>query len=270
VSRERFGPYHAIAVETVGSYPPWKAITGIYLVWRKKNRWRIEIAGPTAVTGNAEPPPPETDPLVWWKQRLQKFDLFAISACNGKAVYRVDFSPPDKTGKQQRTWKELWKVRPDQDMAGSCQAGPLLPDLFGYPQLPIPSQQFEGKLERSPREGPADTVLLTAQLTHAEPTANVYHESRYWIDPLHSYVTAQYEMSDLRGPLANDPIVGKETFVMERLQQTPNGVWYPTLVRRKNCIKPEGQPAQDRVTRFYMDFKAPIPDSVFEPRDRER
>ena len=224
------------------------------------------MAMPTAATNNAEPPAPGADPLAWWKQRLRQFDLAPVSACNGRAVYGVDFSPPDQNGKQQRTWKELWKVNPDQDAAGSVQAGSLLPDLFAYPQLPLPSQQFEGRLERSPREGPTDSVLVTAQLTHPDQTANIYHQCRYWIDPLRSYATVQYELSDLRGPQASDPgAMTKDTFIMERLEQTPSGVWYPTVVRRKNCIKPEGKPALDMVTRFYMDFKADVPDSVFEP-----
>jgi hypothetical protein len=272
VSRERFGPYHAIVVQYGGSDSPWNSLD-IRLVWRKENRWRVELALANATIDNAEPPAPGVDPLAWWKRRLQKFHFVPVSACNGKAVYQVDFSPPDHTGKQQRTWKELWKVSPDQDAAGSVgQAGSVLPDLFAYPHLEIPSQQFEGRLDRAPKQGPADTVLLTAQATRYLG-AYSYHQSRYWIDPLRSYVTIQHEFGDLRGPLANDAaMMEKETYIMERLEQTPGGVWYPTRVRRKNCAarEPGGKLDLDLVTWFYMDFKAEVPDSLFEPRDRER
>ena len=48
------------------------------------------------------------------------------------------------------------------------------------------------------KEGPAGTVLLDARATQRVP-ANVYARSRYWIDPRHSYVTLQYQYSDLKG-----------------------------------------------------------------------
>jgi DNA-directed RNA polymerase specialized sigma24 family protein len=54
---------------------------------------------------------------------------------------------------------------------------------------------------------------------------------------------------------------------LDRLRQRRHEI---AVGRRKDCIKPEGKPALDMVTRFYMDFKADVPDSVFEPRDRER
>jgi len=211
--------------------------------------------------------------LAWWKQRLQGFDFVPVSVCDGKAVYRVDFLRPDKDGKQAREWKELWKVAPDQDYAPSvAQAGSFMPELFGYPGLPVPSQQFAATLERAPKEGPADTLLLTARAAGNLPP-NAFGRSRYWIDPQHSYITLQFAHDELHGPAPDaDGALRTESYVMERLEQTPSGIWYPTIVRRKNCVSvgAGGKLDTDMVTRFYLDFEAKLPDRLFDAAERER
>src|SRR5262249_6815388 len=130
---------------------------------------------------------------------------------------------------------------------------------------------YAGELDRAPKEGPADTVLLTARLTRpSEP--NAYYRSRYWVDPSRGCVTLRYTHDELGGPggKPRPDAAGSVTYAMDRLEQSPNGVWYPTRVRFKDAVRPgpgRGKPV-DLVTWFYVDFKAELPDSLFEPRDR--
>src|SRR5207247_2196166 len=90
---------------------------------------------------------------------------------------------------------------------------------------------------------------------------------RYWVDPQHSYALLRYEQD-------GSPNALKWIDVMERLEQSPTGIWYPTMVRHEHsgpAPKP-GEPAQPlsiSVTWFYVDFKAEMPDRLFEPRLRD-
>ena len=57
--------------------------------------------------------------------------------------------------------------------------------------------------------------------------------------------------------------------VMEDVIQSPQGDWYPTVVRWLNCnVRMNGEPidgdAGDDVIHYYYDFDAEMPDSLFE------
>jgi len=275
VGRERFGPYHAIVIETgqvVPNSSPWRSPFA-WLVWRKGNRWRVEHAQAIDATENPSPPAPETNPFDWWKKRLEKFDLHPHLVCNGKAVYEAEL--PARPGrKEPPRWKERKRLRLDEDGAmGIVDAARCMPEKFGYPLRGFPSESQEMELDRSPKEGPADTVLVTVRATRFLGE-HAYHRCRYWIDPHHSYVTLRYVYDDLRGAdgktLKGDE--GSITYEMERLEQTPTGAWYPTVARWKNWLKaiPGKREGCDKITLFYLDFKADLPDSLFEPQERRK
>lgn len=275
VGRERFGPYHAIVVETgqiVPNASPWRSPFA-WLVWRKGNRWRVEHAQAIDATENPSPPAPEMNPLEWWKKRLEKFEFHPHLVCNGKAIFEAELSArPGR--KEPPTWKERNRIRPDQDGAeGVVDAARCMPEKFAYPLRGFPYESQEMELDRSSKEGPPDSVLVTVRATRFLGE-HAYHRCRYWIDPHHSYVTLRFVYDDLRGPdgktLEGDE--GSVTYEMERLEQTPTGVWYPTVARWKNWLRaiPGEREARDKITRFYLDFKTDLPDSLFEPQERRK
>jgi hypothetical protein len=52
---------------------------------------------------------------------------------------------------------------------------------------------------------------------------------------------------------------------MEKLDKTPLGLWYPTVMRWKTGrLHTDGKTMiRDQVKQFYLDFKADMPDSLF-------
>ena len=68
-----------------------------------------------------------------------------------------------------------------------------------------------------------------------------------------------------------DPLRKEKGIIHEYddFRQTPRGVWYPTVSRWKNAIqsknksKPGGIEFHDEVTYFHLDFKAELPDELF-------
>jgi RNA polymerase sigma factor (sigma-70 family) len=254
--RERFGAYRAVCPETGGNVPSWKAVN-LGQVWRKGNRWRVEV--PRSLPPLRQPPA-EPVTTAWWLKRCDETEFVPASVCNGAAVYRQ----AGLARGAARQWEELWRIRPDQDAAPSVvQAAKYLPELFGYPTPPVPSAQFTAELDRAPTDGPPGTVLVTATAT-SQLQANAYRRDRYWVDPLRGYVTLKRVIDDGPGdPPENKPRV---TYVMERLEQTPTGVWYPTLVRTTSAAGTQRSP--ELLTWFFLDFTADLPDRLFEPCDR--
>ena len=51
--------------------------------------------------------------------------------------------------------------------------------------------------------------------------------------------------------------------LIEGVTQSPQGYWYPTIVRTLKTQLLPGK-ALDTIKRYYYDFDAPMPDSLFE------
>lgn len=51
---------------------------------------------------------------------------------------------------------------------------------------------------------------------------------------------------------------------MQQLALSPNGLWYPVVVRHvKNVHNNDGN-VSDSYSRYYLDFEADIPDTMFD------
>jgi hypothetical protein len=106
-------------------------------------------------------------------------------------------------------------------------------------------------------------VLLIARTTAHKGAAGDGRIFRYWIDPAKSYLVMRHEWTDS----ALEP--GKsglrnETYLVDGVAQAPNGVWYPTLVRRVSLDGAQGQEKRAEETwTFSVDFKTEIPDGLF-------
>ena len=139
---------------------------------------------------------------------------------------------------------------------------PSAPEQEAFPGLQAPSEQFAGELTEEPDEGPPGTVLYEVRPMVENAVGYPFTLLRYWIDPARSYVNLRYELVRPDGE--------RWIYVKEGLQQTPNGIWYPTVVRWKNrgIERENGEGRADQVSYIYVDFDADLPDSLFMPADR--
>jgi len=62
---------------------------------------------------------------------------------------------------------------------------------------------------------------------------------------------------------------GNDAYIMEGLAQSPNGLWYPTTVRRLGAIRNADGTVHDQVFRFFLNFNAALPDSLFDGKGTE-
>ena len=260
-SRDRFPrTYLAIVTRSVrsGSRPiPM-------FIWRKEEKWRREYRLPVARTpeerkvfNELKPPPAGPTAAAWWRETTKGWRMNPIEICDGSAVY----------GDTSKTEKAEWKkVRSGSDL-GSYRS--YLPEIQGYPNLPGPSKSVSIELDAHPKDGPPGTVLLIARSLQGKQAPSHWQSSLFWIDPARSYLVMQSERTD-SDPEPGNPESRKERYVVDRAAQAPNGVWYPTIVRRESMSGAEGKekPAEETWT-FSVDFGTEIPDDLFnkEPTD---
>jgi hypothetical protein len=228
-------------------------------IWRKEKKWRREYRLPLARTPEErkaikalKPPPAGPNAAAWWKETTKGWHVNPMEICDGRAVY----------GDTSRTEKPAWKkVRSGADLLGSYRNH--LPEIQGYPGLPGPSPSVSIELEMHPKDGPPGTVLLIARSRQGKPALSQGQSFYFWIDPARSYLVMQSERTD------SDPEPGKpqsrtERYVIDRVAQAPNGVWYPTVAHREYISGAQGKekPAVETWT-FSIDFKTEIPDDLF-------
>lgn len=256
--RSRFDSYFAIAVEQQGKDQPWHEGGHVTLVWRKGNRWRVELGFPKS----RPTPEADVDRLQWWKEHLQS--LGPIELCDGRTIYRVEHGPASDS------WQALSTIDPKRaiDEAGHHQARMSMPELFGYPiSLEDKKHLFTARLENQANDGPPDSLLVRYEATSAVTEPRAFREMRYWVDPGKGYVLLKEVLSGARDPDGSTTTVSS---TLEDLRQSPCGIWYPGLVREKVVrSRPDGtnSEANEKVTRFFVDFAAELPDELFRAHD---
>jgi hypothetical protein len=262
VGRVRFDDYHAVVVETFGADQPWRSIN-LYRVWRSGNRWRFERGSVKPTYRHPEPPVPGTDMVAWWKEQYHQFDFIPLAVCDGETVYRSDLA---ESNRRERVWSAVHRIAPDLQPGEAFKSSlpiwhrmnQFMPEFFGYPDLQIPRQHFEGRLDPRPDQGPEGTVLLNIRATRDHgPWA--FRNFRYWMDPARDYVSVQFEWDGATGP-DGEPAPA-ESFMIQEVERSPQGIWYPTVVHDER---------RDSRKWFYLDFDAEFPDELFKPVERPR
>ena len=51
---------------------------------------------------------------------------------------------------------------------------------------------------------------------------------------------------------------------MKQLTLSPSGLWYPVVVRHVKNVHNNNGRSEDSYTRYYLDFDAEIPDTLFD------
>jgi hypothetical protein len=268
-SRERFDHYRAIAVRTATGKE--MAMGEVLQISRKGKRWRIE-------SGNMEPTRRETwkasaqDLATWGLENSDSFRWQTYQLCDGRAIYDVVFGPKGSKGLQQEKFQLRESLQPGTSAAEGIMRSVYLsyfPDVwYAYPTPPIPSAVFTGQLDAHPRDGPPDTVMLTVRMTASQGTGpGAYRWERYWLDASRSYAVVRTERNMRLPEEAGGDKDGPDlVLVAEKMDHSPSGLWYPTLVSEK--LRGADGKVREQYYRFALDFKADFGDNVFKPAPR--
>jgi hypothetical protein len=277
--RDRLGPYHAAVAKV--SVTKTESIIHLEQVWRQSRRWRVEsgILARTARAAAERRSAFPDDLEKWWRSRLEDKDWwFLAQVCNGQAVYLPDYAPKGAGGQQPLEFRLAERLSADGDPLHYAQAYmSTFPEFWAYPDMPVPSEQFEAALDADPAKGPPGTIALTIRMSRAfarHQLPEAYRWLRYWLDPEKTYVVRRAEWS-LRFPedagAGNADPVDVPGFINFSLEgdlyaRSPNGVWYPTLVRTQ-LRGQDGKFTQEDY-QFHLDFPAELPDGLFKPVNR--
>ena len=143
------------------------------------------------------------------------------------------------------------------------------PEFACRPPLGIPQETMEAVLEQKPKEGPPGTILLRVRrVGPKEPPAHNQEGKllsstdawRNWLDPARDYVVVRDDMV-----VSGDGKESVDSTVIDELARSPQGTWYATRIRRKGAITTPDGKAHDQIVDLYVDFKAKLPVSLFEP-----
>ena len=267
--RQRFDSYSAIVVESDPT-EHWTHSRNIHRVWRSGNRWRDEWSVDPYVAfklRTQEPPAEGATPAQWWMEKAKRLRYAPQFLSDGKDGYqfRIKYTGSAGTaedGTENRIKYEIQSV--DKDGRGLALDDPMprrnemFPEFMGRPPMGIPSTVFEPRIEAKPTDGPANTVLLEVRYTG--PDSRVPQLYRYWIDPRRDYLVMRWDMVKQAGADAST-----SSYVINDVAQSPQGHWYPTEIRRVTLRLQDGIRGDD-LFRYYLDFDAPIPDSLFQPK----
>lgn len=270
-SRKRFADsYYAIVVHGQGEW--WQNVN-VHQVWCKGDCWRVELGALGKSYEDAKPPAAGTNQLTWWKERLKKFDFSPIVVCDGRAILRAKHvAQGSEMNRGRGSWETMRKINPGEGnlpAASVGDAGTYMPDFYAYPtSLCEPGRHTIAELTPNPSDEllqrvPGAVLVGYRLADQADPDACPAY--RYCVDPARSYVALRSEMGEGPDAKAESDVNWPDTYVAEEYARTPTGIWYPTVVRRlwPGQVTPPAKRG-NTVYWFFVDFKADMPDSLFQ------
>jgi len=259
--RERFDDFHAIVIRNhspEGLSPvPGQSFPMPFLVWKKGNRWRVEVGTPFA----PDRAPPNEDRKGWVRETCKKILFTTVSVCDGKAIYNANLGEGVPRGQ--------FKLVASADEGGyDSDTMRVMPARWCYPAtFNPPNDRTEEVVNTKPSGGPPNTILVTSRLVdmRGHDPARTLAFTRFWLDPLRGYAVVR-EDSLRADPAMKPPTEEGFQALMDQWEQTPNGVWYPTRVG-SGSIK---DLKEKRATwyHFFLDFPPDMPDDLFKPSKR--
>jgi hypothetical protein len=257
--RDRFDDFHAIVIrsrspDSFGG--PGQVIPVTFLVWKKGHRWRVEV-GTVPPLSEGRLPQNKEDWKSWVREACQKGFFDPVTVCDGKAVYRGSLG-------ENRGSFEL-KATATQD---GWLFEDAMPAKWCYPiNFNAPNDRTEEIVNLTPSEGPPNTILVTSRLVdmRGHDPARTLPFTRFWLDPLRGYAVARED--NLHAvPTVKSPADDGIQSLMDRWEQTPGGIWYPTRVgtgSAKQLMEKQGT-----WYHFFLDFPSDMPDDLFKPEKR--
>ncbi len=225
------------------------------LVWRKGDKWRVDICQPTEQTDYVDRVEPGSDMLKWWRERLKLFCIMPYLVCDGRQIDRCGIEMED--GKPASSgWKLVEKVwgRDHSGNSSLCRAPLYLVELRAYPtNLSAKSGTWLHctiRLDPRGENGPAGSVRV--ELLISDVRKPLGHKQQFRLDPERNFVLVREETTDL-DPASTDKFGIHE---LDDFRQSPRGVWYPTVIRRKTETGVQ-------TSCYYLDFDVELPDELF-------
>ncbi len=243
----------------------------VFIVNRKGDRWRVDVC-----RGLVPREPADDQAISDWFAELQKrSNPIPLYICDGKTVYR---NPSyGRSTERNVQWRKDVRYLAPQDLmsvgwVSSASAGlSFAPHikLWGlvYPDL-TPDSGTPFELEHRPSDAPG-CVLVKRSCRSTGGTD--WHEWCY-VDPAKGYAVVRAEAFELPADTSANLEAGYEpmSFRMEGFQQSPKGLWYPTVIRYTRGVVDEKDevPANKSTPRtttvyYHMDLDADLPDSLF-------
>ena len=237
------------------------------ILYRKGSKfrrdWGCDGTGDRYAT---ERPADDEDLCKWWSERTKFFVYHPVSVV---AIRRpstpsgrrplIPMAPSIRTSFQFRRGHPA--TRPVRFIP-SGQCGQSLPADLLWASAARTSNR---SLTCTPPKGLPDASASVSAIRRGSELAEQVGTPdviRYWLDPQRDFIVVRWDwvMHDKRG---KENIT--EIDSIEETARSPQGVWYATRVRRHFPV-PAGEPAKyDQVYHIYIDFKADLPDSLFEP-----
>jgi hypothetical protein len=238
-------------------------------IFRKGRKWRVEKAIVKIFDPATFRFPADAD-LTWWRAHEQDHHFELQAVCDGRTIWYYRY-PPQRLG----PGKSYVLQKPSSVMSDKVYGSGddpmmpwphLLPEQIGHPQVFLPGAERTFLVDPKPADGPPNTIRLTVRDTNIDGPAppDLF---RFWIDPEKNYLVLRAETavsSNGGGPRRTVDHI--EVNILEDFARSPSGFWYPTRVRRQTPVNDFNKvESGDAVTRFALDFKAPLPDELFQP-----
>ncbi len=269
-NRRDFGDYLAIAG---GDGQPKPGL--MHLVRCKGDKFRVDdgIGGARHLASGEELE-------KWWRGHGKDLLLEGTALGDGRRIYEHSYV------RSEPWWQPaMHRPRPVRRggavgvriSGGVSDASDFFVDLLAYPPRLDPEQlastaQWTTHFDPQGENGPAGSVRVKLQRAHADDQLDrrAYHREEFWLQPEYGYAVVKHVTSDSPA-VDEDPQWKNKGIIREYddFRQTPSGVWYPTVSRRKkassteNNDQPGGAESHDEVICFYLDFAAPLPDELF-------
>jgi hypothetical protein len=247
--RVRFDDYRAIM--------DWGDGSNVKRVWRKGRKWRAE----TLLSDMRKWPAfPRNAGAAWWKEHQNDYLVMLQAVCDGEKVYyyQAEGNPfgPDVKQVPPLKLSMTQEINPSDDPFMPWPDS--FPEHIGYTNVWQPTHDREFLLDTKPSDGPPGTIRLRVRDTRFPDPG---HPDLYklWINPAQSFIVLRSETSVFES--TNPPkIAYVDSRVLEGLERSPSGLWYPTRVRRKTSNL-----NSEQVWTFHVEFDVPMPDEMFLP-----
>lgn len=243
-SRARIGDFQMLVLDEVGLVRNNVLAHPSALVRRKGSRWRVDHYGP----------PDGNDPI--------KKQPTPLLVCDGTAVWH---NTVHDQGAEPR-WELSRNPTPQDLMSGEGLgimnlAGAVKIASLLFPDL-SPRSWMSFTFDSKPAEAPGWVVIKrTAVLATKEP--QVGHEW-YYVDPKKGYAVVRVELSNLPSGTKPEPGHAAHTLTMEDFRESPQGFWYPRVIRIA------GPGRETKTVRYDFEFDCELPDSLFTVDDSRR
>jgi len=273
--RERMDNYRAVFVTRFDGldYVWWAEVPEIF--YRKGNKFRRDFGFERTGKRSVPKRPAEREDLgKWWIERTRLYQYYPECVVRDSTTLVTDtktVTDPDGTKHLDIVSVARWETRNDPGESYPPEWS-MRPEFACRPPLGIGDPHLEPVLDLHPAEGPPGCFLLSIRHTSEQGRLNekgvgITDGYRYWLDPQRDFIVVRCDLV-MRDQGGKEIIT--ETDTIEETARSPQGVWYATKVRRR-FPRPAGKaPQADQVYYMYIDFKADLPDSLFEAPKKGR